>query len=128
MQNNYNFSKKSLEMLKNVLDELNKRGQSSYVDFDRLSKDNSLQNMIMTNDFRQTFQKEFRDYLTMLNSIYSTQFKYLHRIKLEDACNRDCSFDLHFMEQYLLCLCCNNLSAYRNLPKLFVSLIDKFKI
>lgn len=32
------------------------------------------------------------------------------------------------MEQYLLCLCCNNLQAYRNLPKLFVSLIDKFKI
>lgn len=111
----------SEERLVELSRELNEEGISSYANYDQLKADGGLDKRIEEKNIPAFLKEETTAYLDLL---YAPAPYYYKKMKMEEI-TRD-----RFREgsEYLIASYCDDVLAYRNLPRLLYSIIKKLDI
>lgn len=110
----------STKFLNKLSQELFNCGYVYQIDIKKLKEDNKLDEMLESIDIIPLLKYDITTYLNFLLDENSGNY-YNKKILLEYYFKNE----LDYNAQYILCLYCNNEEAYRNLPLLLKSLIDK---
>ena len=99
----------SLKIIKHFVDELNKRGQSSFPSFRKLKESGVLDLVIDTTDFRELFKVEITNYLDYLFD--DNCYHYSKKIDLYENYN---IFNIDILSYYIISLYIDSDIKYRN--------------
>lgn len=113
----------STKILNKLSQDLFDCGYGYQIDIKKLKETNKLDEMLESLDIIPLLKYDITTYLNFLLDENSGNY-YNKKVLLEYYFKND----LNYNAQYILCLYCNNEDAYRNLPILLKSLIDKLDI
>ena len=111
----------SFDLLLGISRELNNIGKSSYADYDELKLTGELDKYVEEKNIPAILKEEIKNYLDLLFIDYDYYYKKMQMEKL--TCGQ-----LLEGSEYILASYCDDILAYRNLPRMLYAIIKKLDI